>query len=217
MNSGPQRLLSAVQVNLPHGCNIQINQTRSRSTTTGWLVWPVAEQLCKYLIDSPALVEGKAVLELGAGTGLVGLVCCFMGARKVILTDLPEALPLCSQNLDLNRCVMSDECVVYTRKLSWGDDEDVSKVLTEAGSIDLIIGSDIVYHQSEEALTSLVKTISAASNPSTVVIIAYEDREGMIEDEHFFLCPMRNLFASLESVDLGDSRVLFIFSHFKKQ
>lgn len=217
MNSGPQRLLSVVQINLPHGCYIKINQKRSRSSTTGWLVWPVAEQLCKYLIDSPALVEGKAVLELGAGTGLVGLVCCFMGARKVFITDLPEALPLCSENLDLNRCVMSDESAVYTRKLTWGDDEDVWKVLSEAGSIDLIIGSDIVYHQSEEALNSLVKTISAACNPSTVVIIAYEDREGLIEDEHFFLCPMRDLFASLETVDLGDSRVLFIFSHLKKQ
>lgn len=213
MNSGPQRLLSGVSINLPHGRNINISQARSVSSLTGWLVWPVAEHLCKYLIDTPSLVKGKTVMELGAGTGLVGLICSYLGARTVVLTDLQEALPLCSQNVDSNRSVLSGDCAVYTRRLTWGNDEDLSNVLAETGPIDLILGSDIVYHQSEEVLNALVKSISAACNPSTVVIIAYEDREAMIEDELFFLSPMRERFASLELVDLENSRLLFIFSN----
>jgi hypothetical protein len=43
-------------------------------------------------------LHGLKVVELGAGTGLAGCVCGLLGAAKVVLTELPEALPLLERN-----------------------------------------------------------------------------------------------------------------------
>ena len=37
------------------------------------------------------LVQGKSVLELGAGAGLPSLVCSVTGATQVVVTDYPDA------------------------------------------------------------------------------------------------------------------------------
>ena len=48
-------------------------------------------------------VAGRDVLELGAGTGAVGLVCALLGARSVTMTDRDEAtLALVHANARLN-------------------------------------------------------------------------------------------------------------------
>ncbi|CAM9219147.1 unnamed protein product [Phaeothamnion confervicola] len=47
----------------------------------------------------PGYFEGKRILELGSGTGLVGLTAALLGA-DVIMTDLREALPLLVRNID---------------------------------------------------------------------------------------------------------------------
>jgi hypothetical protein len=56
---------------------------------TGRHVWPAGEVLARLLAD-PAWTphcSGKRVVELGAGTGLVGLMALALGARSVVLTD----------------------------------------------------------------------------------------------------------------------------------
>ena len=39
--------------------------------------------LCRHLVDNPALVRGRRVLELGSGTGLCGIVAAKLGAAEV--------------------------------------------------------------------------------------------------------------------------------------
>jgi predicted nicotinamide N-methyase len=43
-------------------------------------VWDGSLLLAFILCHRPALVRGKRVLELGAGTGLLGIVCARLGA-----------------------------------------------------------------------------------------------------------------------------------------
>lgn len=54
-------------------------------------VWDGALVLLGYLNkhreESAALFEGKVVLELGAGTGIVGLACHLFRVGTLILTD----------------------------------------------------------------------------------------------------------------------------------
>ena len=50
---------------------------------------------------SRAAVRGKQGIELGAGPGLAGMAFCLLGG-SVLLTDLPDILPLLSKNVDAN-------------------------------------------------------------------------------------------------------------------
>uniref|UniRef100_A0A9J8DGS0 Uncharacterized protein n=1 Tax=Cyprinus carpio carpio TaxID=630221 RepID=A0A9J8DGS0_CYPCA len=69
----------------------------------GSVIWPAALALCQYLESNKATVDlvDKAVLEIGAGTGLVSIVASLLGAW-VTATDLPEVLGNLRCNLSRN-------------------------------------------------------------------------------------------------------------------
>jgi predicted nicotinamide N-methyase len=214
MQSGPSRLSSAISIDLGGSKFIRCIQDRSRGSSTGWLVWPVAVGLCNHLIENAELIHAKSVLELGAGTGVVGITCAYLGARSVFITDLPECISICSGNLEQNQSLLDKETVTNVRTLRWGNREDLEAIRKEMHAVDVIVGSDIIFHQPVEVLSGLVDTIAAASNVSTKVIIAYEDRSGLIDDEEFFFAPMRRLFQSLDTIDIGQDRMIYIFYDF---
>ena len=47
----------------------------------------VSQVLATYLFNNPAIVANRSVLDLGSGTGLVGLVAAYLNARHVYLSD----------------------------------------------------------------------------------------------------------------------------------
>lgn len=57
------------------------------SDLLGLDVWPGALSLCNYLATHPHMLGKRCVLELGAGTGLPGLLAAKLGAQEVLLTD----------------------------------------------------------------------------------------------------------------------------------
>lgn len=64
-----------------------INRELCPFSATGVRVWPSAAVLIRYLLEDD-LVSGRRILELGAGTGIVGLSCALAGTpRAVVLTD----------------------------------------------------------------------------------------------------------------------------------
>ena len=66
----------------------------------GWRVWDAAKLLA-HKLESRDL-QGKSVLELGAGSGLVSLVASRLGAATVACSDLARAMPLLQHNVRLN-------------------------------------------------------------------------------------------------------------------
>ena len=44
-----------------------------------------------WLLSHRHLLQGKRVLELGAGCGLVGIACSQVGCKEVVLTDTANA------------------------------------------------------------------------------------------------------------------------------
>ena len=54
-------------------------------------MWDAGVALCDWLCARPGRVCGKRVVELGAGTGLVGLVCGLLGAAQVSEKDNKSA------------------------------------------------------------------------------------------------------------------------------
>jgi predicted nicotinamide N-methyase len=62
----------------------------------------LAKQLCSLRQYIPDLAADASILELGAGTGLVGMAAALVYERHTILTDLPEIVPNLEQNARSN-------------------------------------------------------------------------------------------------------------------
>ncbi len=80
----------------------QILNGELKGLGTGTFVWPAAHVLAKFLEKRyhGAGLKGKRICDIGAGTGLVGLVAALLGGT-VVLTDLEILLPLMKQNIEI--------------------------------------------------------------------------------------------------------------------
>eukprot|EP01103_Thecamoeba_quadrilineata_P015278 TRINITY_DN4774_c0_g1_i1.p1 TRINITY_DN4774_c0_g1~~TRINITY_DN4774_c0_g1_i1.p1 ORF type:complete len:203 (+),score=33.81 TRINITY_DN4774_c0_g1_i1:3-611(+) len=135
----------------------------------GGFVWDASLVLAKFFenVDEfpPTFFKNKRVLELGSGTGLIGIILALLGA-EVIVTDLKPLLPLIEKNINAN----VSNSKIKVKELNWG--EDVSEF---EPPFDFIVGSDVVYR--EETFKLLIKTFSDLSNEETVIFLAHELRE----------------------------------------
>ena len=50
--------------------------------------WPGGQALARCLLDGPATVAGRTVLDLGSGSGLVAIAAVLAGARRVLASDV---------------------------------------------------------------------------------------------------------------------------------
>jgi predicted nicotinamide N-methyase len=51
------------------------------------LAWASGQVLARYLLDHPAHVRGKRVIDFGTGSGIVALAAKLAGAREVLAVD----------------------------------------------------------------------------------------------------------------------------------
>jgi predicted nicotinamide N-methyase len=50
--------------------------------------WAGGQALARYLLDNPATVRGKRILDIGSGSGLVGLAAAKAGAADILAADI---------------------------------------------------------------------------------------------------------------------------------
>ncbi|KAK8044009.1 nicotinamide n-methyltransferase [Apiospora rasikravindrae] len=145
------------------------------SKTTGFRTWEGALHLAAYLLTAAGqeIIRGKKVLELGAGTGFLAILCGKqLAAKRVTTTDGDEGVvEALQENLALNGL---DEQKVQATKLWWGDDLKGTWVEREceAEPYDVVVGADITYEP--EAIKSLVSTLRQLFDlrPDLLVVIA---------------------------------------------
>lgn len=64
----------------------------------GGIAWPAGEVLSRYIVyQGRDYWRGKRVLELGSGTGLVGLVAGYLGAHTILTDQRSASLLVCYQ------------------------------------------------------------------------------------------------------------------------
>jgi predicted nicotinamide N-methyase len=65
--------------------------------------WAGGQALARYVIDNPALVAGKSVLDIASGSGLVAIAAAKAGATKVEASEIDAiACAAISANADAN-------------------------------------------------------------------------------------------------------------------
>ncbi|KAF7704449.1 protein-lysine methyltransferase METTL21D [Silurus meridionalis] len=141
----------------------------------GCVVWDAAIVLSKYLEtdqfcnsrSGASTWSSKHMLELGAGTGVVGIMAASLGAN-VTVTDLEDLQPLLKLNIRENRELLSTGSIT-AKVLKWG--ETVTDFLPHP---DYILMADCIYY--EQSVVPLVETLKILAGPKTCVICCYEQR-----------------------------------------
>ncbi|NXM09386.1 MT21A methyltransferase, partial [Tyrannus savana] len=166
------------------------------------VVWDAAVVLCAYLEMEGIDLRDRSVIELGAGTGLLGIVATLLGkgffvcsfktlyncSARVTMTDREAALEFLESNVQANLpSELRPRAVV--KELTWGKDLDNFP----PGAFDFVLGADIVYL--EETFAELLQTLEHLCSEQTVILLACRIR---YERDHKFLKMLRDRFSVYE-------------------
>lgn len=94
--------------------------------------WPGGQAKARFILDTPELVRGRRVLDIGTGSGIGALAAALAGAREVLANDIdPLALVAAKENAALT----GSRLEVSNEDLLAGDGLDY----------DVVLLSDVVY------------------------------------------------------------------------
>jgi predicted nicotinamide N-methyase len=132
--------------------------------------WAGGQALARYILDNPAVVAGKGVVDFASGSGIVGIAATRAGAARVLCADID---PFCGAALGLNTALNGVACE-YT-------DADLLDAPAPAWA-DVILAGDICY---EKPLAERVMAWLAAARAAGATVLigdpgrSYFPREGL--------------------------------------
>jgi len=136
----------------------------------GGVVWDSGVALARLLGARPGLTRGRAVLDLGCGTGVAGLAAAGVGeAAMVHLSDLPDLSALARRNIAAAGPLLP--CPVAFLPYSWGDAVDARALAAPYG---VVICADCMYDAA--CLPALELALSQVAGPETTLVLAYKRR-----------------------------------------
>lgn len=125
--------------------------------TTGLRTWEASLLLSEWLLEQN--IEGKSILELGAGTGLVGILATKMGANVMATDGSDTVVTKLGGNFKLND-VSAESGVLW-----WGEENEILE-----RKWDFIVGADITYD--EDVCSSLAETYALGMKRGATGILA---------------------------------------------
>ena len=137
---------------------------------TGVSTWDGAYELCNFFIRNKVLIENKNILELGSGTGLVGITIALLRPpiRQILLTDLQYTQSQIEQSIILND--VKDNARFHI--LDWNNQSTIpssitttttTTVIDNKDDIDFIVFADCVWLL--HLVEPLVRTIKHINKP----------------------------------------------------
>lgn len=165
-------------------------------------VWEAAVALYLLVDGQPERWRGKKVLELGAGTGVVGLVLAAHGA-DVTLTDLPEALPILRHNAAANFEPGTPEAErVRVLPLDWT--QGLSPALRQLQPFDVVVGADLVYN--EALYAPLLDTLDRVCTAGMTQCYLARLVRGAVEGPRRFHARLRRSFDVVPAPPIDEAR-----------
>uniref|UniRef100_A0A9I9CSX3 Protein N-lysine methyltransferase METTL21A n=2 Tax=Cucumis melo TaxID=3656 RepID=A0A9I9CSX3_CUCME len=191
----PAEEKDAVASELLHHFIPSINSTLSirqlPSQGLSFQLWPAATTLVNLLDDhrshpqtnslTPTLTALRhasksptlKVLEIGSGTGILGIAAAATLRAKVTITDLSHVISNLQFNVEANAGILAANggCVQVT-PLHWGETIDAKLIELD---FDLILASDVVYHDHlyDPLIQTLKDFLLGGGNPNMVFLMAH--------------------------------------------
>ena len=182
---------------------------------TGRTVWDAAIVLAKYMEKYPAAIEGKRILELGAGTGLAGLAAAALGAR-VDISDLEYCLPLIEANIKKTATATETARATENEGGSIGGGVAVARALdwthpnfeSPRDVYDIVLGADIVWLEHLVAPLVSVMEELLLLNTRLKILLAHQTRSAATDAVLFDLLANKFVVSSVEKPEgFQDTRV----------
>lgn len=110
--------------------------------------WAGGQGLARHVLDNPAWVSGKSVLDFASGSGLVGIAACLAGASTVLAADID---PWSETAIRLN-AALNGVGIAHTAENIVGRDE----------GWDVVLAGDVFYDRAfAEALVPWFSALAA--------------------------------------------------------
>ena len=170
----------------------------------GTRVWDCAPCMSRWF-EKGDFVRGKNILEIGACTGLLGLACASLGAKRVILTDLQSIYKAMEKSIIATG--LGDVCIAEA--LDWNDLAAVDSLKRKYGPFDMIVASDVLVFAGDASMTGkggLIEAVIHLAEPGKTEILmgCNKNRHGFLVG--FYANPPHDLFdievVNKEEVDL---------------
>lgn len=160
------------------------NRVGSMELVWGAVTWHSGVALAKFFtwIDSKSIQQNsslpavsarsRSVLELGAGTGIVGITMARLGAKQVALSDFePEVWELLQQNIVANN-------VKGVAKVHLCDWRDKSTYFDD--TFDIVVAADVLYSTRERMFARALAAHVTSSNVAYVASPFRKDSDLMV-------------------------------------
>jgi predicted nicotinamide N-methyase len=130
--------------------------------------WPGGQAVARYVLDRPATVAGRRVLDLASGSGLVAIAAAMAGAAAVTANDIdPYALAAITLNATANGVAVTT---------CHGDLLD-----GDAGDAEVVLAGDVFYH--ETLARRIWPFLQRAAARGARVLIGDPGRKHLPQDE----------------------------------
>lgn len=148
---------------------LEMSISDQRTNPYWGIIWPAAERMAEFLLTHRTILQQPArntALELGCGTGLVGLAALALGFHVTFNDLVRVSVDLAARNAQQNGFQDFDRS-----DFNWND--------PPAKHFDLVIGSDLLYEK--ESHEALLKTLMATTHQDSEILIADMGRNNAID------------------------------------